>query len=501
MAQSADRAIALAAESGGHQFRNPVLGGAFIAAQFLALNVIGLFATAYIIRRLGPLQYGQWATAAALASVHLLMTSAGLRTMFVREVARQPAHARELLASQLALRIALAGVAAASAMATSVLLGYAPVVVACTAVGCVWIVISVIASTFGDLLQSLEQFGSYSAVAFASGVAVTASSIVAVFLGCGPVGLSIAYLAAPAVSALLYWRSVRRHVEVGVQWEASRVRSLLRDARLVGLNQLAGAVRDRAESLLVPRLVGVEAFGIFSAGAMIGDRLANVPDAICSAFYPRLSRAAHGASAAGLDQTVAGMLSVGVASSIPFAIVGTYLAESLSAVLLPHAHDVCRLVIQVSVWSVPLLAVSLGMTFALQAAGHHECVARLGLRVTAISALVSCALIAAFGIEGASWAVVARPLAIVVGLSAPFRRTFPRVLRNVPFVRIFLSTTALIGVCLVGQRDRLWIAILFAATGVAAYGIALLASRVFSLAAVVRLFAPATPTVAVQLES
>jgi O-antigen/teichoic acid export membrane protein len=488
------------AQTGGSRAGNPVLGGAFIASQFLALNAIGLFATAYIIRRLGALQYGQWATAAALASAHLLMTSAGLRTIFVREVARRPDLARELLASQLALRIALASLAASSALAISVLLRYPPVVVACTAVGCVWIVVSVIASTFGDLLHSLEQFGSYSAAAFASGVAVTASSVIAVFLGCGPVGLSVAYLAAPVVSAFLGWRTVRKHVDVRVQWDAERAWSLLREARLVGINQLAGAFRDRAEPLLVPRLVGLEAFGMFSAGAMIADRLANVPDAVCTAFYPRISRAARGAARVPLEQTVARMLSVGVAASLPVALVGMYLAESLSAILLPGAREICRVIIEVTVWSVPLLAVSLGMSFALQAAGHHECVARMGLRATGVSVVVSCASIAAFGIDGASWAVVARPVAVIIGLLAPFRRVFPGVLPKVPFARIFLSTAVLIGVCFVGERDRLWIELLFAGAGLAAYGLALLATRVFPIAAVVGLFA-LTPTVAVQLES
>ena len=478
----------------------PVLGGAFIASQVLALNVVGFFSTAYIIRRLGPLQFGQWATAAALASAHLLMTNAGLRTMFVRDVARRPDCAPELLASQLAVRLALGGAAALSTLAMSILLHYPPVVVACAAVGCVWILISVIASTFGDLLQSLERFASYSATAFASGAAVTASSLLAVFLGCGPIGLSIAYLVAPAVSAFLCWRTVRRHVGVRVQWDTARVWSLLREARLVGFNQLAASARDRAEALLVPRLAGLEAFGMFSAGVMFGDRLANVPDAVCTAFYPRIARAAHASIGLPLEQTVARMLSVGLAASLPFAIVSTYLADSLSAVLLPDARETCRVIIQISVWSVPLLAVSLGMSFALQAAGHHECVARAGLRTTAAGIAVSSVLIAGFGIYGASCAVVARPVAAMLGLCSPFRRRFPRVVGAVPLARIFVATAVLSAVCLVGERDSLWTALPFAAAGVAAYAATLFVSGVFSIAALMRLFTPAGPNVPVHVE-
>ncbi len=478
-----------------------MVGGAFIALQFLGLNVVGLFATAYIIRRLGPLHYGEWATAAALTSVHLVITSAGLRTIFVRELARRPQHASDLLAPQLALRIALGILAASCALTLSAVLRYPPVVIACVAVGCVWIVLSVIATTFADVLQSLEKFGSYSAAALASGIAVTVSSVVAVSLDCGPVGLSIAYLTGPLVSTALHWRSVRGCVDIRVRWDTARAFALLRDARLLALNHIAGAVRDRAEQLLVPRMVGLEPFGLFSAGSMIGDRLANVPDAISTAFYPRISRVAQERFPRALAHNVTAMLSVSLAASLPLAVVGCFLADSLASVLLPAARDACRDVIEVTVWAVPVAAVSVAMSFALQAAGHHEHVARLSLGATAAGAATAGALIAMFGIPGASWAVVVRHAALVVALLPMFRRAFPGVVGNVPFGRILFCTAALAGAFLAGDRAHLWSALLLASIGVCGYGVALLISGVFSMRAVVRLLAPSIQDLPVHLRS
>lgn len=475
---------------------HPALGGMFMATQFLALNAVGLFATAYIIRRLGALQYGQWATAAALASASLLITSVGLRTLFVRDLARRPDCAGELLAAQLALRIVLGGVAAACALAGAVALGYPPVVIACTAVGCVWILLSVISSTFGDVLQSREQFASYSAIALASGMAVTATAVIAVALGFGPVGLSLAYLSAPAVSAILYWRTVRNHVRVSVRWDVAAARALLRDARLTAANQIASALRDRAEQLLVPRLAGLEAFGLFSAGAMIGDRLANVPDAVCTAFYPRITRAAPDISRSGMESLVTRMLTMGLAASMPAAVFGTYLAHSISGVLVPSDPQTCRRIIQITVWAVPLTALSLGMSFALQAAGRHDDVARVGLLATAMSAVGSAALIAGFGITGASCAVLARPATVLVTLLPSFRRTFPGVLRSVPLARILLCAGAVAGLCLMSEGERIGPAALVASAGVASYGAALVAARVFRLSAIARVCRPAAHTVA-----
>ena len=466
-----------------------VCGGMFLASQLLALNVLGLFSTAYIISHLGALRYGQWATAAALTALHVLLTTVALRPVFIRNIARRPEDARELLAEQLALRLALGALGAASAITIALALRYPPVVIACVAVGSVWIMLSVISATLGDLLQALEHFTSYSVTSIISGLTVTAASVAVVHQGYGPVGLSLAYLTAPAVNALVYWRIASRHVQVGVRWDFQRAKALLRESRFVAFSQIAAAARDRAEQLLVPSLAGLEAFGILSAGAMVADRLGNVPDAICTAFYPRISRAAQGNVDGLVERNVTTMLTIGLAVSVPLAIVGTYLATSIAQILLPASSDLCRTVIQVSVWAVPLLAISFGMSFSLQAAGHHEEVAKLGLRATGISVIVSVVLIAAFGITGASWTLLARPAIVAIALSPLFRRTFPAVLARVPVGRILVSTAALAGTCLLTDRHRIVPALVFVVLGIGVYGVALLASRVVPMSVILRLVA------------
>jgi O-antigen/teichoic acid export membrane protein len=456
--------------------------------QCLGLNILGLFSTAFIIRQLGALQYGQWATAAALASAHLILTSAGLRPVFVRNVARRPEHACELLAEQLALRMVLGGLAAASAMAIAFVLRYPPVVIACMAVGSVWIMLSVISSTLGDLLHSLEKFGSYSVTNLISGLAVTAASIVAVHQGSGPIGLSIAYLTAPAVNVLLYWHIASKHIQVRVRWDLRGARALLRESRFMAFSQIATAARDRTEQLLVPRFAGLEAFGILSAGVIVADRLGNIPDAICTAFYPRISRAAQRSSGASRERTVTTMFTIALAASVPLAIVGMYLARPLSEILLPGASDICRSVIQISVWAVPLLAMSFGISFSLQAAGRHERVAQLGLRATGVSAALSIALVATFGIPGATWSLLARPAIVAMTLLPLFGRTFPAVLPAVPLGRILLSNATLAGICLLTGRQRIIPALIVALIGIGTYGVALLAGRVFPISAVTRLY-------------
>jgi O-antigen/teichoic acid export membrane protein len=475
-------------------WRRPVCGALLLATQFLALNTLGLFCTAYIIRRLGARHYGEWATASALATALLIVTNVGLRPIFVRDLARRPEDARDLLAEQVGLRMVLGALAAAFAMAICLVLRYPPVVIACMAVWCVWIMLSVLSSTLGDLLQSFEMFGGFAAGGLVSGLAVTAVSMVVVYHGGGPIGLSIAYLTAPAVNLWLYWRLASRHVRIGVRWNATRAGALLRESRLIGFSQIAAAARDRSEQLLVPRLVGLDAFGIFSAGTLVADRLGNVPDAVCTAFYPRISRAAMETDGRLPHPTVMNMLTVAVAASVPLAIVGTYLAQPLSDILLPAASDACRAVIQTSVWAVPLLAMSHGLSFSLQAVGRHELVARLGLRSSVISAVLAAGLISTLGIEGASWSLLARPAITTMALLPAFRRTFPAVLPGLPLGRILLSASTLAALCVLTDRQRIWSALAMAVCGIGGYGLSLIASRVVPVSAVARLLTRDAPT-------
>src|SRR5688500_13167142 len=101
--------VPVAAPAGAEAFRGRTLRGRFFGAvctslQPILLSAIALPATAYVIRRLGPTQYGQWAVATTLVTVVTFLTNLGLRGAFVRSVAREPEAAARLFAEQLGLR-------------------------------------------------------------------------------------------------------------------------------------------------------------------------------------------------------------------------------------------------------------------------------------------------------------------------------------------------------------------------------------------------------------
>ena len=119
-----------------------MIGAACISLQPLLLSALMLPATAYVIRGMGPSGYGLWATATTLVGVTALLANLGLRSAFVRSVARAPESAAVAFADQLGARTALSILASGVALGACLLLGYPRMVIACTALGALAVVAS-----------------------------------------------------------------------------------------------------------------------------------------------------------------------------------------------------------------------------------------------------------------------------------------------------------------------------------------------------------------------
>src|SRR3954454_15534593 len=194
----------------GHSTRKTLTGAAYITGQTLVLNAISLPATAYVIRGLGGFRYGQWAVASAVVATTAVITNPGLRDIFLRAAARNPELAAERLAEQIGARGLLALVAGIAALGLCLALRYPPTIVACVAVGALSLLIAVTASSAGGLLIALERLGTLVPLHLTPGVVSTAASVVAVATGTGPIGLTVAYTAAPGTSLVLLLIALRR---------------------------------------------------------------------------------------------------------------------------------------------------------------------------------------------------------------------------------------------------------------------------------------------------
>src|SRR5687768_6556860 len=271
--------------------RKPLFAASCAIVQPLVLNAVSIPATAYIIRTLGPADYGFWAVAMALVAMFQFIGNLGLRAVFVRTLAANPDSAQKAFSEQLALRLALAAGAGILAMAVCLLLGYPRIVLACTALSVAGFVLSAASLVVADLLQAQQRLPAAAAINLASGLLLTASAVTAMWFSTGPVGLSAAYLAGPLTSCVVSLLVVKRsHFPVRLDWDLRRFRELLRESRALGASICVSNLSQHIEALLVPKLVGIVPYAYFSAGYLPASRLEVVPDGIGSAFYPVIVR-------------------------------------------------------------------------------------------------------------------------------------------------------------------------------------------------------------------
>jgi PST family polysaccharide transporter len=429
------------------RFAAPYLGTLCLIIQPLLLNVIGIPATGYIIHQLGATGYGQWATATTLIATVTFLTNLGLRMYFIRSIAQDPASAQSGLAEQLGLRVLLGVLATAVAVGIAWLLHYPPVVIQCTIIAALGLILTCAASATTDLLQATQNLTDLAGVNLIAGLVLTAASVAVIAAKGGPAELSLAYLVGPLITLALSVRLVqRRCCKVGIHWNLRRSGSLLWQSRLMASQLGVSTVAAQAEALLIPKLVGINAYGFFSAGWLLPSRLGIIPDAVVTTFYPIFAqKQAEGPRAAAQEVARAALLVLGLCGAAAVGI--CVIAGPVAHILFPAQAALCRQVMQISVWWLPLQGLAGVMGYALNAAGRERDETRLSIISNVASIAVSAALILTFGLPGAAWATVCRGgMAVLIRLPCVLR-TFPPVLTQVPlvFLQGIRAATAVIG--------------------------------------------------------
>lgn len=435
--------------------RKHTFGAACLILQPLLLNVIGIPAMAYIIRRLGPEGYGQWTVATALVGTFTLLANPGLRTGFVRSVAQDSDGAQAALAEQLGLRMLLALLAGGFAIGLAVCFRYPSLILQCTAVAAAGLVFSVVAGAAVDLLQATQRFPAVAGVNFTAGLVLTVMSVVAVAVDSGPLGVAAAYALGPVVSAFFSLWLVRRHCfPVRVCWNLRRFGALLKQARVFAAQICIPVVGNQVEAVLLPKLAGVVQYGYFSAGTLLSTRLSIISEGLNTTFFPIITRC-HREQPDATVRMVARYLLVALVLCVPVAVLATFLAGPIADLLFPGRSVACREVIRITIWTVPLGAIAGAMGYALNAVGRERYEARAMLNSTVCGVAVSAYLVWRFGLIGGCWSLIARYVVSVLFRLPGFFRTFSPVLGYLRLDRILACSAMMVLLMwlLAGQRE------------------------------------------------
>jgi O-antigen/teichoic acid export membrane protein len=267
-------------------------------ALHLVLGQAGTTALAVLLsaalgRALGAAEFGLYYVVSAPWGLAYVLIEWGQTPYIIREVARHPDRAGDLLGTGLALRVAgtlfLTGIIAA----VLPLFGYDPRTQGLSALFIVTSLPFLLAQAYGLVFRARERMDLDATVSVVNKVLVLGLTVAALALKGGLAGAIVAQgvagLGAIGVAAFLLTRISAPRLRASL----AVVKELLVGGAPMVTMSLANATQSYLDVLILSRLSPVESVGWYGAARNIFGTLAAAAFILGSASFPRLSRAAH----------------------------------------------------------------------------------------------------------------------------------------------------------------------------------------------------------------
>lgn len=387
--------------------------------------LLGLLVGAWVARYLGPAQYGELAYVLAYLAFFQAVASLGLDAIVVRDIARDPQQAGQILGTAFALRLATGTLcwlaAIVSVGATNGWNDRSVLLIALAGALLVFQTADTVDLWFQSQSQSRRTvLAKLSACIIANGVKVV------LILQHAPLAAFAAVWAMEAGLAVLGLYVAYRRFPVDRAWSKSTslAKSLLRESWPFMLSGLSVTVYMRIDQLMIKEMVGPAALGLYAAMLPLSALWHIIPMMLAISVAPHLARLRaqdRERYEEGMLRYFRLMLVTGITVSIITSISARFVVELLFGASYREAGDL------LAVHAFTNIAVFLGVAQGAWLANEHR--SDLALKQTLIGAIVAVAtnlaLLPKLGVMGAVIAANLAYLASAVLSNAWFA---PRIL-------------------------------------------------------------------------
>ena len=260
------------------QLQRQAVRGSVLALTNQAIKLVSNVATTLIVALyLGPDEFGLFAVAFSIQALTIIVRDGGLANALIQRKAITDTHLNSVLWAGLALSALAAIVLALIARPLAAAYGQprlAPIL---------WLVaLPIVVQGFGSVQEALLRkrlcFGRLLLADSGSALLASLAAIVAVLLGAGVWGLVLRMVLAPVLLAIFCWLSSAWRP----RWELSlaALRSLWAFGGYFFITALLGYGLTRLDSLIIGKLIGVAAAGMFFMARTVA--LATLQDLIAA---------------------------------------------------------------------------------------------------------------------------------------------------------------------------------------------------------------------------
>lgn len=400
----------------------------FSAGAQIAIKILSFGFSVFVIRRLGPAEFGQYGAVLAIGAVFMVLSDLGLSPYTVREVAKlraQPDASErigDLYANVLALRLILTLLTALLQVGAAWLAGETSLIITAVALNTVGLLLYSIQGATDAVLQGHERLDIAARAKVGQQMLFVALGSVALFAHVGFFGLIGASLCGIAVLLAVCWRGLASlGVRVGKvtpqQWMG-----LLRACFPFGVIGLTLGLSYKFDSVLLYYYHGDVENGLYTAAYNLVFSTAMLSNIINTSLYPSLSRQAHN-NPESLHNVYDRILRYLLILGLPIAFGGGILADQLILLIGGDSYrgaiDVFRILIIVS----PLMFVSEYLGYIVLIQGNEKKAARSVMVSSSVNVLANLLFIPHYGMMAAAVVTVATEIILVIQYALMLRTT------------------------------------------------------------------------------
>jgi O-antigen/teichoic acid export membrane protein len=278
---------------------HPISGSKLLAgATSLSASqaVRGGFRTLFLLlaaRQLGPEVFGLYALLLAVMEILAIVSGSGFGNYLTREAAKNPGSAYQLLFRIIQLRLAYVLVLAAIAIPGLSLLRYSSSILVNATLLSVTLLPRAVVDPSQGVMRAMHRFGAVFWVELLQGTVLLGTGAFLLFEGRGLRGVIWAELASAFLGAAVALPIALR-LSPGRTKDVLGWRQLVRNTFAFNLYPLIGSTYDRIDVVLLSKLVGNTAVGIYSLPYRAFVGLSILPYGIMGALMPSLARSSWG---------------------------------------------------------------------------------------------------------------------------------------------------------------------------------------------------------------
>lgn len=425
---------------------SPKVSHAFLLTSApLARGLVRLLFVLVVARQLGPQQFGVYALLLAVTEMVAVGSGSGHADYLTREAAKD-ARVGWGLGSQLVwLRLASVVSVCGAGLAVLWALGYPRTMLIAAA----WLSLSLVPRSLSEavqgVLRGVGRYAAYLAVELAFDMALVAGAVLLLVKGGGlnvvivtEVLAATTAAAASVVFALTY--RTKERIRLGCK-------ELFKKSVIFNFYTFVGSLYDRLDIVLLSKLAGDYATGVYSAAYRPFGSIQLLPYGVLYSILPALSRGAH-AERVRLEKAMGFLLS----AAFVVVLVTTVYAGPAVNLLLGARYAESAVALKVLIWAVILRFVNFALNIRLLAGGHERVFVTTSLVCLAVNLVGNLIFVPMYSWRAAAVITIVTEAVLLAQNAFWLRRTVGTVPTPVGWKGSSFVFAVLVGAALVGAR-------------------------------------------------